>query len=196
MTAHRRGRWRGRVARFARVALVAGAVASVASVAACGTGPDRTTVLVKPASIPDDIVPATVAGDLTVHEYDAARATFARAGASSLVADGRVWAIRRGETLVGTLQVSTLKPDVSAADPTDRKAILQGVMTGISYETLQVGDTPVVASTAADKSLYLWFGPKMFEVLQVKSTKVDPDEVAADLIDFQRSTGKIGGSLR
>jgi hypothetical protein len=158
---------------------------------ACGSGTDR--VLVEPASVSTDMVPPTLGEGLTVHEFPAARKRFASAGESSLVADGRVWAIRRGQTLVGTLQVSTVKPDVSVTDKDDRKSIIGGVMTGISYETVEVGDTVVIASTAADKSLYLWFGPGFFEVLQVKSTKVEPDDLAAELIEFQQATGKIGG---
>ena len=162
--------------------------------AACGSGGG--SALVEPASVSTDMVPATLGEGLTVHEFGPARARFASAGDSSLVADGRVWAIRRGQTLVGTLQVSTVKPDVSVADKDDRKAIIGGVMTGIAYETVEVGDIKVIASTAADKSLYLWFGPNLFEVLQVKSTKVQPDEIAADLIEFQQATGKIGGAAR
>lgn len=173
-----------------RRVLLAVVLAASLGAGACATGDGP--ALVRPARVPDDIVPPTVAGDLTLHEYQPARATFARAGEDSLVADGRVWAIRRGETLVGTLQVSTVKPDVSVADTADRKAILAGVMAGTAYETIDVGDTEVIASTAADKSLYLWFGPGFFEVLQVKSTKADPDTVAADLIEFQLATGKIG----
>jgi hypothetical protein len=157
---------------------------------ACGSG-DAPAAIVRPAAVPAGIVPATVAGDLTLHEFAPARATFARAGATSLVADGRVWAIRRGETLVGTLQVSTVKPDVSVTDHDDRAALIGGVMTGISYETIDVGSTQVIASTAADKSLYMWFGPNFFQVLQVKSTKVDPDTVAADLIEYQQAAGKL-----
>jgi len=160
------------------------------ALSACGAGGSST--MVQPASVPKGIVPATVEGGLTVREFPQARARFASAGETSLVADGRVWAIRSGQTLVGTLQVSTVKPDVSVVDERDRKAIIGGVMTGIAYETVDVGDTKVLASTAADKSLYLWFGPNLFEVLQVKSTKVDPDAIAAELIEFQQASGAIG----
>jgi hypothetical protein len=166
----------------------------VGLLAACGSG--GSDALVEPASVSTDMVPATLGEGLTIHEFSPARSRFASAGETSLVADGRVWAIRRGQTLVGTLQVSTVKPDVSLVDKNDRKAIVGGVMTGIAYETVEVGDTPVIASTAADKSLYLWFGPNLFEVLQVKSTKVAPDEIAAELIEFQQATGKIGGRTR
>jgi hypothetical protein len=58
---------------------------------------------------------------------------------------------------------------------------------------VSVGETKVIASTAADKSLYLWFGSNLFEVLQVKSTKVDPDEIAAELIEYQQASGTLGG---
>jgi hypothetical protein len=106
-------------------------VLCIALVAACGGGTDA--AIVAPASVPLDIVPATVGEGLTVSEFSPARARFASAGATSLVADGRVWAIRRGQTLVGTLQVSTVKPDVSVTDEDDRHDIVSGVMTGISY---------------------------------------------------------------
>jgi hypothetical protein len=157
---------------------------------ACGSS-DRVPIA-RMASVPDDIVPKTVGDGLTLHEFPAARGAFARAGVTSLVADAKVWAIRRGETLVATLQVSTLKRDISVSSDADRRSIIGGVMTGAAYETIQFGDTQVIASTAAEKSLYLWFGPSMFEVLQVKSTKVDPDTVAADLLEYQQATGKIG----
>ena len=68
---------------------------------------------------------------------------------------------------------------------------LDGVMTGIAYQTIDLGKLQIQASTAADKTLYLWFGPGMFEVLQLKGTKVEPDSVAADIIEFQQSAGKL-----
>ena len=177
----------------ARLVLAAIAFAAAAWGSACGSG-TASHQLVVPNSVPLDLVPTTLEGGLTVTEYQPARNAFAAAGPDSLVADGRVWAIRRGETLVGTLQISAVKKDVSVTDPKDRKAILQGVMTGTPYETIDVGELKVAASTSADKNVYLWFGPKLFEVLQLKASKVDPDAVAADVISFQQSTGKLAGS--
>jgi hypothetical protein len=173
-----------------RLLMMTAALTLLASAAACGSG--DATKLVKPNSVPTDLVPPTLEGNLTLSEYQPARKAFAAAGAASLVSDGRVWAIRRGETLVGTLQISAVKPTVSLSKSSDRKAILDGVMSGTAYQTLDVGNLKVVASTAADRTLYLWFGPKLFEVLQLKGTKVDPDSVAADVISFQQSTGKLG----
>jgi hypothetical protein len=168
-------------------------VAIAIVVTGCGSG-TTSRQLVVPNAVPLELVPPTLEGGLTVTEYQPGRNAFAQAGSDSLVADGRVWAIRRGETLVATLQISAVKNDVSVQDPDDRKAILQGVMTGTPYETIDVGDLKVAASTSADKNVYLWFGPKLFEVLQVKASKVDPDALAADVISFQQSTGKLAGS--
>ena len=165
----------------------------MATGAACGSE-SANHQLVVPNSVPLELVPPTLEDGLTVTEYQPGRNAFAQAGPESLVADGRVWAIRRGETLVGTLQISAVKHDVSVQDPKDRKAILQGVMTGTPYETIDVGDLKVAASTSADKNVYLWFGPNLFEVLQVKASKVDPDALAADVISFQQSTGKLTSS--
>lgn len=172
-----------------RRALATGLVALACVATGCGSG--STDRLVAPNSVPAGLVPPTLEGDLTLSEYMPARRAFAQAGPASLVADGRVWAIRRGETLVGTLQVSAVKHDVSLAKASDRQAILDGVMSGTSYQTLDVGNLKVIASTAADRSVYLWFGPNLFEVLQIKASKVDPDSVAGDMIAFQQSTGKL-----
>ena len=175
-----------------RTSVVVTVVTLALAIGACGSG-SASHKLIAPNSVPTELVPATLEGNLTLSEYLPARKAFAAAGTSSLVADGRVWAIRRGETLIGTLQISAVKTDVSLARAKDRKAILDGVMTGTAFETLDVGDIKVAASTAADRTMYVWFGPKVFEVLQLKGTKVDPDAVAADMIAFQQSTGKLGG---
>lgn len=167
-----------------RVAVVLMAVAF----AACGSG-DKP--IAAPVRVPDALVPQVLSDGVTIGEYKPARNRFAKAGETSLVADGRVWAIRRGQTLIGTLQASTVKPDVSLAKAADRRAVIDGVMTGTRYETLFVGKLKVLSATAADRSIYLWFGDDMFQVLQVKAGKVEPDVVAGDIIDYQLNAGLL-----
>jgi hypothetical protein len=161
-------------------------IAFVAS--ACGNGG---APLAAPLRVPDALAPKVIAEGVTVGEYAPARQRFARAGESSLVADGRVWAIRKGQTLVGTLQASTVKNDVDLSRFADRKQVIDGVMTGARYDTIFVGNLKVLSSTAADRTLYLWFGPRLFEVLQVKAGKVTPDEIAGDIIEYQLSAGLL-----
>lgn len=138
-----------------------------------------------PAAVPVELVPASLAPDLGISEFAGARSAFADAGETSLVADGRLWEIRRAATLIGTLQIATVKDDVSTADPEDRSDILAAVMTGASYETVDVGGVAVARASRADKTLFVWFGTNLFEVLQLKGTKVDPDAVVAGLITHQ-----------
>ncbi|MEY2425967.1 MAG: hypothetical protein QOI61_1539 [Actinomycetota bacterium] len=170
-----------RIAKFAAVALAL-------SAAACGSADAPLTA---PARVPMNLVPTVLSEGVTMGEYKPARTRFAKAGETSLIADGRVWAIRRGQTLVGTLQASTVKNDVSLADSDDRKSVIDGVMLGQRYETLFVGDLKVLSSTAADRTVYLWFGPNLFEVLQVKAGKVEPDAVAGDIIEYQLTAGLL-----
>ena len=155
---------------------------------ACGNG---TAPVTAPARVSDELAPKLLGEGVTIGEYAPARARFAKAGASSLVADGRVWAIRKGQTLVGTLQASTVKNDVDLTRAEDRKQVIDGVMTGARYDTIYVGNLKVLSSSAADHTLYLWFGPNLFEVLQVKAGKVVPDDVAGDVIEYQLSAGLL-----
>lgn len=156
--------------------------------AACGSG---SPPLAAPTRVPDALAPTALVGGVTMGEYLPARGRFAKAGATSLVSDGRVWAIRKGQTLVGTLQASTVKNDVDLTRAADRKQIIDGVMTGARFDTIYVGNLKVLSSTAADRSLYLWFGPKLFEVLQVKAGKVVPDDIAGDVLEYQLSAGLL-----
>jgi hypothetical protein len=158
------------------------------ALAACGGG---TAQVAAPARVSDALAPKILGEGVSIGEYLPARTRFARAGASSLVADGRVWAIRKGQTLVGTLQASTVKSDVDLSRAADRKQVIDGVMTGARYDTIYVGKLKVLSSTAADHALYLWFGPGLFEVLQVKAGKVVPDDVAGDIIEYQLSSGLL-----
>ena len=166
------------------------AAVTLASVAgACGGGKGK---VVAPPAVPVELAPPTIAPDLTLSPYDKARKAFARAGSESLVADGRLWEIRKGATLVGTLQISTVKPqDVSLAKSKQRKSILDTVMTGSAYDTIDVHGVQVASATAGDKSLFVWFGTNLFEVLQVKSTKLNPEDVVTGVVDFQKASGKF-----
>ncbi len=163
-------------------------VFAVATTAACGRGDVE---IAAPARVPANLVPTVLSDGVTLGEYKPARTRFAKAGQTSLIADGRVWAIRRGQTLVGTLQASTVKADVSMTNASDRKAVIDGVMLGQRYDTLFVGDLKVLSSSAADRTVYLWFGPNFFEVLQVKAGKVEPDAVAGDIIEYQQAAGLL-----
>ena len=159
-------------------------LAAVIGFAGCGDG--DAAIGVRPMSVAADLAPAAVDGGLKLYEGtdDEIVAAFANAGEESLVADGRLWEIRKGARLVGALQISTVKPKVDLAESRRRDAIVTDVLVG-TYDRIRVGDVEVYTSAANDKVVYLWFGESMFQVLQLKGDELDHERVLADVVEHQ-----------
>jgi hypothetical protein len=166
--------------------LVAAVVAAAALAAGCGNGDGNADRA--PAEVALELVPDAVnAGAFVLAEDDAARDAFTTLEQHALVADGRLFAIRDGERLVGTLQLSTMKPKVDLTDPDQRESVISNVIPG-ARETISVGPIPVIQSAGADKTVFLWFGQEIFQVLQLKPTKAspfDPEKILAEIITHQ-----------
>ena len=163
------------------------AVALVAlTLAACGDG-SGPGIGERPLPVAVELAPTTVVGDeLQLYESTAEEVVgaFANAGEESLVADGRLWEIRKGARLVGALQISTVKPKIDLAEARRRDAIVADILVG-TYDRIRVGDVEVYTSAANDKVVYLWFGESLFEVLQLKGDELDHEQVLADVIEHQ-----------
>ena len=153
---------------------------------ACGSGDASTTDLGPPARVAEELVPSSLLGEqLSVPLYTGEEGTeaFADAGDATLVADGKLWELRQGDTLVGVLQISTVKRRVDLGDAGQRRAILSILSGGVKRVEI-LGVTVSFAETE-DQVRYLWFGADFFEVLTLKSSKVEPEDVLTDLIEFQ-----------
>src|ERR1051325_3326419 len=93
-----------RVATVRLPALTAAVALLVAG--ACGHAAKKA---VAPKAVPASIVPASIPGDAdfpqyTFDEYKEGGERIAKAGSKSVIDDGRVWELRRGQVLVGALQ--------------------------------------------------------------------------------------------
>lgn len=168
------------------------AVAVVLVAAGCGRA---APVVVPPKAVPRQIVPTEIGGGadspaLTLDEFKEGAQRIASAGPQSMVAEGRVWEIRRGTTLVGALQVSTLKPRVDVTSAKQR-ATLAGLVLSGSVQRIETLGVEVVAARTADKVVYLWFGDQLFEVLQVKGAGVNPEAMLKSILEFQKPTGEL-----
>lgn len=142
-----------------------------------------------PSQVPEGLVPDSLAiGDLRVRPYggEEAQKAFVEAGEEALVADGKLWEIREGETLVGVLQISTLKNRVDLTEEDAREAILRGVLAG-GTRSIEVQGMTVFLSETEDQTKYLWFGRRLFEVLTIKASRVEPEPVLEELLRFQVS---------
>lgn len=166
-----------------RLAIVAVAIA-VASTAACGDGAAPDT---QPLAVDVELAPPTLAGDFTVvaKDDDATRAAFAGAGDDALISDGRMWEIRDADRLVATLQITTMGTDVDLADADARRQIVSQVVAG-SVSRIRVSDVEVYSATVDDKVVYVWFGARLFQVLQTKGIDEKAEALLAALIRHQQ----------
>jgi hypothetical protein len=157
--------------------------------AACGDdAPVESTA--PPASVPEAIVPTTLGGGSIVLQENVADETveaFANGGKLSLVSDGRLWELRQGPQLVGALQVSAVVNRVDLRDRGQRRSILRQVLPG-NLNQLLVEEVPVWAAEANDKVVYVWFSTDMFQVLQLKGARLDPEAILRETIAHERAS--------
>ena len=172
--------WRCLLAVFAAIAAV--------GLGACGDEPAPQM----PPKVAVDVAPSSVQGG-TYKFYESGlpqvRDTFANAGPRSLVADGRLWELRRDDRLVGILQVSTLMPKLDLLDSDHRNQIIDQIMP-TARDQITVGDVQVFTSVANEKSVYLWFAEHTFNLLTLKPASgddLDPERVLTEVVDYQTS---------
>jgi hypothetical protein len=148
---------------------------------ACSARPlplDRSTT-----PVPQEIVPAKLAAEnltLQVNDEPENVAVFKNAGPRSLIGDGRIWELRSGERLVGTLQLSSLRSRVNPARPQDRRALLR-ILPGAT-EKIDIAGQPVWAEEGGGKAIFVFFGARSLGVLQLKSSGVSLSAVPDELI--------------
>lgn len=163
-----------------------------AGLGACGGG---TPVAVKPARVPEGIVPPRVQGDkfgFYESQSPQVKDAFANGGDNSLVADGRLWELRTGDRLIGLLQMSTLLPAVNLRNKSHRDKVVNQIMP-LARDQITVDDVPVFTSLSNQKSTFLWFGSNIFFVLTIKpgsEDHLDAEGVLSDVIAFAEQTHK------
>jgi hypothetical protein len=156
-----------------------------ALLAACG-GTARAPA---PRALDKTLAPTALLADryrLFENRDDSTRHAFADAGPTSLVDDGAVWEIRLADRLVGTLQIATLTAKVTLTKPSARRAIVSDIIPG-GGTRVSVGDQEVYTLSSADRTVYLWFGQHLYEVMVVKGldTGDKPEALLAEVIRHQ-----------
>jgi hypothetical protein len=163
--------------------LLAVVLVALATMSACG---DESRS-VAPVEVDPSLAPEALGDGLKLYENrdDETITAFANAGERTLVADGRIWEIRRADRLIGTLQISTVLPDVDLRQPDVRDTMVRQILTG-AVSSIRIGDVEVFTSTTNDKAVYVWFGRGMFEVLQLRDRGVkDFEPFATEIIAHQ-----------
>lgn len=167
--------------------MVAGLVAVALLLSGCGSDDAATDA---PERVPVDLVPDRLL-DGTLGAFEnrdpSTLKTFANAGPTSLVADTRVWEIRRGDRLVATLQISTVHPKVDLLDEDVRERFADQLILGQSNR-IRSGEVEVFTATVNDKTIFLWFASNLYEVMQTKDRDLDPDALLEDVLAHQHDS--------
>jgi hypothetical protein len=113
-----------------------------------------------PVSYPDRIVPEepeTLLGYRFQREQDA-EGVYAKVGDRALVSEGRVWTVRSGEVVEGSVQVALLRDDLDGREPKVQEQVEKGL--GGAFRDEQVGFVTLRTRDLPEQRLYLWFPPE------------------------------------
>lgn len=162
-----------------------GLLACALLLSACGGGGDGASAV--PRRVPVALVPSRLLADsLGVFENRSAstRKVVQLKGEDSLVDDTRIWEVRRGQRLVGTLQISTVDPRVKLVDDDVRDRFARQLIVG-QRQQIRVGDVEAYRAVNDDKTVVLWFARDLYLVLQTKGSELDTDMLFAELVEYQ-----------
>ncbi len=156
----------------------------VAGAAACSDGAQA---LPQPV-LPPRILPPVIEG-FDVREETAAAKAFRTSYDVSLVADGKVFTLRKGGEVQASLQISVLKRQYN----TRKEAVRRGIRGSIEkqdYRWFKVMDQWVGEQRLEEIALYLWMPPggTLFEVLVVKPELGIPKQLLSSIITYQRGS--------
>lgn len=178
--------------RYPRRALTT-AVAGIVVIAAVG-GLVLTRTRGEPATLAQPVLPTRTVpaklGDLVFKREPSLEASFARAGSTSLVNPGVIYSIRRGDEVLGSIQLAPFKAEFVQSDE-DLDDVRSGVVRGIgngTFTPLRAGTDVVLSQRGLRTGLYLWFAPdtSYFELLVAGKEMQQPELVMAALLAYQR----------
>lgn len=170
--------------RLRRIVAALGVTLALGGAGGCGDDPPPQA---KPAGVPDGLVPATVQdGQFAFFESELAsvKTSFANAGPKSLAADGQLWELRKGDRLVGSLQLTTLMPEVDLTEQDHRDMILRQLLPTARDQVL-IDEVNVWSTQNQTKAMFLWFGRDMYALMTLKGgseDNLDPDRILTEVV--------------
>lgn len=156
----------------------------------CGNDPVEVAA---PAAVPAGLVPASVQSNSYAFyksELPGVKDAFANAGPNSVAADGELWELRKGDRLVGALQLTTLLPEVDLTNEDHRNQILRQLLP-TARDQVVIDDVNVWISESGKKSVYLWFGRDMYALMTLKAGSeddLDSEQVLTEVVSYAASS--------
>ena len=161
------------------------AVLAALLLSACGK-----EAVATPRPVPTVLAPKTVMGGslgLHLNTMPGTRKAFSGGGEETLIDQGQLWEIRRKDRLIGTLQISTVKPDVDLAEREVREQFTAPILVGARNDIRVLGQEVNQIENEGGLSTLIWFGKGLFLVLQVKDQVVAGPQLAQAIIEHQQS---------
>jgi hypothetical protein len=160
-------------------------VVAVLLLAGCSARPTAAA----PSSYPDPLVPGRVLDQYDLERRPEVEAQYAKPGRAALVTEGRVFTIRGGDTIEGSLQIALFRRDVDTRLPSVRRGIEGDFGSPEAFRTEHFGTVKLRVLTRAEERIYLWFPPdrNVMELFVMRKKFADAERVVHGLITFQRT---------
>lgn len=184
--------WSRRQAAAAAVAAVV-AIAGAVTLVQRDTGPRSSmpTVVLPPSeapvgALPDPLVPDRL-GDVVLQREPKAEAAFTKAGESSLVAAGRVYSVRVGDAVEGSLQAVALRRDVASRGDEVVDDVLDSLGGG-GFTPVRFGRERGFELRLPEQRILLWFTPDLraYQLFVARASFDRAGEVFGALLAAQR----------
>lgn len=155
-------------------------VAALLLVSGCGQSAPPS-----PPPLPERLVPAS-AGDYVFQREPSAERAFTEAGSRSLVTHGRVFTVRRGSEVLGSVQAAQFLPSVAADRKAAQRALRRALGSG-RVTRLRLGSVVVdqIQSGESQILLYLPPGGGYYELLDARAGFTDAERVFLAVLNYQ-----------
>jgi transglutaminase-like putative cysteine protease len=183
--APRAARARGRVGPRRRRLVAATSAFFLLGGSACAPGAPRAE---SPIRFPDPLVPERVL-DFPLEHQQAVESEYAKPGSAALVSRGKVFTVRKGPSIQGSVQISLLKPDVDGRAWQVRRSIERNIGPSEGFRTIRFGTVRLRAIELAEQRIFLWFPPDVnaMELFIMRKGFAEAEAVVLELIRYQRT---------
>jgi hypothetical protein len=139
------------------------------------------------AGVPGRVAPARV-GEVELRPEPTVEKAFAEAGPSTILAEGRLLSVRRGDDLEGSLQVAAFKPGITAAEGRVRRAVVRSIGRG-QFRLTRIGSLRAYVLDLPEQRFLLWFPPdgRTYDLLVTRSTFDQADRLLTQVVAYQQN---------